>query len=289
MLLALALAAAAETVVNRVELLTPGDPRYTALAVPAGMSTNPGASSRLVVVREGVPVLDRGLLAQRDASLADDPGVLEERGFVEDAVVAPDRSAAVVRQTRFTGRATVGTGSEPVTFRGRERLTWIDPDRPEGRWSVEFPEGRFVKELLVAPLASGAGAILTDAAGLGGELRLFDVSGKEILRLGPPGEEAVDVAAAADVPVVAIDVAYPAREKLPDRAIIVLDLTAGTRWERTWRYGDDDEPKSWSLEPDGSLVLQVPEGVIRIDRGGTTETPRGRGRGPFNRLRGSPS
>jgi hypothetical protein len=280
------LLAAAPLAVNRVEILAIDDPVYAALNVPAAVRTHPDSATRLVVFRDGVPVLDRGLVSRRTASTAEDPAIIEERGFVEDAAVAPDRSAALVRQTRFTGRMAVGTGQEPATLQGRERLTWIDPDRPGGRWSVDLPEGRFVREMVVAPLASGAAAILTDGAGLGGEFRLFDAAGKEIALIAPPGAEAVDAAAADDVPVVAIDVAYPARAGLPDRAIVVFDLTAGTRWEHEWKYGSDDEPKSWSLDADGSLVLQVPGGVRRFDRGGKSASPPAKGHGPFNRLRG---
>ena len=287
MLSALLLAAVAD--VNRVEILAVDDPAYAALKIPAAVRVHPESATHLVVFRDGEPILDRGLVARRKASAAQDPGVVEERGFVEYANVAPDRSAAVVRQTRFTGRMAVGGDKEGASLKGRERLTFIDPDHPGGRWSVDLPEGRFVREMVVAPLASGAAAILTDAAGLGGELRLLDAAGKEISRIAPPQGEAVDVAVAPDAPVVAVDIAYAAGAGFPDRAIVVFDMTAGTHWRHEWKYGDDDEPKSWSLDADGSLVLQVPGGVRRLDREGRSggSPPAAKTHGPFNRIRGN--
>jgi hypothetical protein len=288
MFAALALAAAAETVLNRVALYSVGDAAYGDLAIPAAVRTHPESRSRLVVFRDGVPVLDRGLLEQRDAAAGATPGVVEERGLVEEAILAFDGSAALVRQTRYVDRRSLRDSNAEGTLSGRERLSWIDSDHPGGRWNVDLPAGRFVKEAMVAPLASGAFVILTDAAGLGGELRLFGPEGTETARIAPPEAEAVDAAAAADAPVVAVDVAYPVREGAPDRGILVFDLTQGTRWTYGWSYGSDEEPQSWTIEEDGTLVVQLPGGVKRFNRGGESSSPGTRGRGPFNRLRGRP-
>ncbi|HEX6852100.1 MAG TPA: hypothetical protein VF139_11935 [Candidatus Polarisedimenticolaceae bacterium] len=291
MFAALALAAtlaATETAVNRVALYAVDDAVYRDLPIPASVRTNPDSGARLVVFRDGVPILDRGLLQQRDAAKTAVPGMVEERGLVEEVILASDGSAAVVRQTRYHDRRSLREPGESGTLTGNERLTWIDPDRPGGRWSVDLPAGRFVKEGIVAPLGSGAAVILTDSAGLGGEIRVFGPDGKETARIAPPEGEAVDAAAAADAPVLAVDIAYPARAGTPDRAIVVFDLTHGTRWTYGWSYGSDEEPRSWSIDADGALVVELPAGARRFDRDGASTSKQPAGRGPFNRLRGTP-
>lgn len=272
---------------NRVALYAGDDAEYRALAIPESVRTRPEEGSRLVVFRDGVPVLDRGLIDRRDAAPTGEPGIVEERGLVEEAIVASDGSAALVRQTRYLDRRSLRDTNDRGTLSGRERISWIDPDRPGGRWSVDLPAGRFLKEGIVVPLGSGAAVILTDSAGLGGEVRLFGPDGRESAHIAPPEGEAVDAAAAADAPVVAVDVAYPAREGGPDRGLVVFDLTHGTRWTYGWSYGSDEEPKSWSMEADGTLVVELPAGPRRFDREGKASTPASSRRGPFNRLRGA--
>lgn len=283
-LVVVALATAAPA--NRVALYAGDDAAYLALAIPAAVRTRPESTSRLVVFRDGVPVLDRGLLERRDAAMAPEPGMVEERGVVEEGYVAPDGSAAIVRRTRYLDRRSLDDPAAPASLSGQERLTWIAPERAEGRWSVDLPAGLFVKEGLVAPLASGAAVLLTDAGGLGGEFRLFGPDGAPTARIAPPEGEAVDAATAADAPVVAVDVAYPPREGVPDRGIVVFDLTLGTRWTYGWSYGSDEEPRSWSIDADGTLVVDLPAGPRRFGREGKAVTPPSSGRGPFNRLRG---
>lgn len=276
---------------DRVALYADGDPGYASLDIPPAAHVFPGAISRLVVFHDGKCVLDRGLRDERKAGVAGTGRALEETGFVEEAVVAPDGLSALLRTLHYEDRVELEPGGgapRQDRFRGRVSLTWIDPLSPGGRWSTSLPPGRFVKESLALPLQLGAAVITTDAEGARGDFRLYGSDGTPRLAVPADEAESIGLTPTNSGAFVAVELAYPDRPGVPERAILVLDVLQGTRWYYTWSYGSDAEPLSWSIDDTGILVVRTPGGEKRFDRTGRPIGGSASGRKfPFNRIRGS--
>ena len=246
-----------------VVLLTASDPEYLRLELPADLQLAPEAFSRLVVFRDGVPLLDRGL---RDERLSVSTAPSEERGYVEDAEVSADGRVAVIVSTSYRRTLTSGEAKTEA----ETELTWIDPEHPKGLWSVALEEGRWVKKAV--PLSEKRGVAVSTCRDLDGpaDLRYFGPDGAELLRVNEDESSLVDMVATNHGAFFAADLVFPTRPGVPDRGILVLDLLRGTRWTYTWSYGGEGEPVSWNLEETGILQVNIPGAVLRFDRNGKT-------------------
>jgi len=250
-----------------IRVLPSTSPDYVRLDVPPSLRVAPEASSRLVVFRGGVPVLDRGLVidVQVVPRAGGTEGSREERGYIEDAEVSPDGRFAILLATRYTKTVSLRDVAETE---GKTELTWIDVAHPKGLWSVPFEKGIWIKKvLLLSPKHGIAVSTIADPQGPA-DLRLFSPDGIEMLRLR--GEEAsvVDMRSTSHAAFLAVDLAYPDRDGLPGRGVLVIDLAHGRRWTYTWSYGDNREPVSWSLADTGILEVTTPDGLRLFDRNG---------------------
>lgn len=276
-------------------LVTAGDPDHRLFAKGALSRTNPEASSRLLVMKDGVCVLDRGVRDDKRQDTDTRPNVLEETGLVETAWIASDARGALVATLAYRDRVRlVEGGGSPADdgFLGTTTLQWIDPSFPEGRFRIALEPGRIVREAIALPLGFGA-AVSTQAYDTPtSDFRLYDLEGRAVARV--PEEEAStdDVVATTTGGFVAVDLALVARPGVPDRAVRVYDLLQGTSWSYTWSYGSPEEPSSWKLDETGVLEVTLPGATRRFDRNGrpiggsgSVREP-GRGSRLFNRLRG---
>jgi hypothetical protein len=239
------------------------DERYLALEIPPEVRSAPTATTRLVVFRDGRPVLDRGLLVERrDAPAGGTAPRPRAEGVDEDAILPEDARFALVLTTlyrRSEGEAEIVAATE---------LEWIDPEHPAGRWRRPLGEGRWAKQVL--PLSPTLGVAVITMQGLEGpcDLRIHDPDGEERLRLGDAEGNVLRADAASHGGFVAADLAYPDRASSPQRAILVLDLLRGTRWSYPWRYGTDDEPVGWTLDDSGLLEIRTTSDTRTFDRTG---------------------
>lgn len=257
---------------NGVRLFESNDPDYLSLGIPGDRRIAPQAGSRLVVFRDGAPVLDRGLRVEKwlaEADGASKPPV--EEGAADDAVVAPDGRFAVLASTRFRRVASPpGRPSEaPGKARGVTELVWIDPAHPEGRWTTPLENGRWIQTIVpLSPVRGVAVSTLADPDDPDADFRIYGPDGKESMRIPETEGVTAEIASASHGGFVAVDLLFPDRIGLPNRGVTVLDLTYGTRWTYTWTYGSDGEPTSWRLDDMGILEVTTPESVRSFDRNG---------------------
>ena len=253
--------------VDGVRILSSTSPEYAQLEIPSSLRLEPDAFSRLVVFRNGVPVLDRGLAL--DVQVAPKPGgedgAREEQGYIEDAEVSQDGRFAILLATHYRKTLSLRDSAETE---GRTELTWIDPAHPKGLWSVLFDRGVWVKGVLLLSPKHGVAVSTMNGPQGPADLRLFGPDGIETMHLR--GEEAsvVGMRSTSHAAFLAVDLAYPDRNGLPSRGVLVLDLLHGKRWTYTWSYGDNHEPVSWSLTDTGILEVTTPDGLRLFDRNG---------------------
>ena len=255
-----------------VRIFSRNDKDYQSVAVPPDRRTAPDAESRLVVFRDGVALLDRGLRVAKRVVGEEEPSAAPmEEGIAEDAVLSPDGRYAVLATTRYrrTAPTPTGPGSAPEDARGRTELVWIDPDHPAGLWSVVLEDGRWVKKIV--PLSARRGvavSTLADPEDPDGDFRIYGPEGIQEMRIPESEGITAEIVATGGGGFVAVGILLPGRPGLPDRALTVLDLTYGTRWSYTWSYGGDDEPVSWKLGDTGILEVTTPLLVRTFDRSG---------------------
>lgn len=251
---------------DRVALLTLSDPAYARIQIPENARVAPSAVERLLVYRKGVCIVDRGLRSIRQPA----PSGGGEMGLAEIASVAPDAAGAAIVITRWEARVDANVVDS--------RIVWIDPLHPDGAWSVKLEPGRQVKEILALSASFGvAAATFTEGDPLV-DLRMYGPDGRERSRSDARTGSVVDLAVSDDGGFLGADLALPPQEGGPDRGIVVSDLVRGTRWQFTWRYGSEDEPKSWYLATGGILELRTAGDLLRFDSVGTPIRGRRRGR-----------
>ena len=256
---------------NGVRVYRPTDPAYRNLDLSPAKRAVPDAESRLLVFRDGVPVLDRGLRNENwTIETAGGRGPTQVEGVIEDAAVSEDGQFALLLTTTYRRppRSKGAAATEERAPVGSSELTWIDATHPQGAWTKPLEGGRWAKQLV--PLSVKQGVALATILKLDGpaDLRIFGPDGVERIHLNEADGSVLAIEAAADGGFVAADLAYPDRAELPHRGVIVLDLLHGTRWAYTWRYGDNDEPVSWKLDDAGVLEVTSPAFVKRFDRNG---------------------
>lgn len=237
-----------------VDVTTADDPTYQAIAPSCERRTGAGSPMRLVVFRGGRCALDRGLADAR-----------EQRGFVEDARVAPDGSSAVVVTTRLPADGSAD-GAAPAA--GSPKVVWLDADHPDGRLAIEVPPGRWVRKAL--PLARGKGLALStfqEATGPA-DFTLYGPDGSVLFRTDEAESSCLDIVATGNGAFLALDLAHRYRRGRPQRSVLVLDLLRGSRWTYAWSYGGDGEPTAWQLEETGVLRIETPEAIVEYDRNG---------------------
>jgi len=266
-------APAASAAPDRVVILASGDEEYRALAIPRSYKTAPDAPTHLLVFRKGLCVRDIGL---GDAQQTGEHGtpttaVVEETGKTERAYVAPDGRTAVVQRTRYVSRVDVTPGQKSTandTVTGDTTLTLIDPEHPDGRWRVTLEHARWAKDVLVLPAAKGV--LVTTFLPRNGptDFRVLDPAGRESIRVPESSAETVRIQASPEGAHVAAEVTFKDNARLPERGVIVFDLTRGTQWTYGWRYGSDAEPLSWRLLAEGVLAVKLASGTQRFDATG---------------------
>ena len=254
--------------------MSAASPDYRALAIPRSVRTDADAPVRLVVFRDGVCVLDRGLRESSEESNGGARGtmIVQEDGIIERAAAAPDAREAVVVTTKYVSRVDVTPGTTSTAgdlVRGPTTLTLIDPTHPDGRWQLTIEDGRWVKDVAVLPASNGV-VVTTFLPRTGpSDLRVLDALGHEKLHIPESRAETVSVRNDCGVSCfVAADVKFQEHATLPERGVMVFDLAHGTSWTYSWRYGGDDEPMSWELEPGGVLAVKLPGGIARFDSTG---------------------
>jgi hypothetical protein len=269
-----AAAPAAPSSPNRVAVMGAGSPDYRALAIPRSVRTDPDASLRLLVFREGICVLDRGLRDAHEDSTAGARGsmIVREDGIIERAAASPEGREAVVVSTRYVSRVDVTPGTTSTAgdlLRGPTTLTLVDPGHPDGRWQVTLEDGRWVKDVEVLPGSNGV-VVTTFLPRTGpSDLRVLDALGREKLRVPESRAETVSVRTDCSIGCfVAADLKFPEQLALPERGVMVFDLARGTSWTYSWRYGGDGEPLSWALGNGGILEVKLPAGTARFDPAG---------------------
>ena len=260
---------------NRVAVLDAASPAYRTLQIPSSVKTDPDASVRLVVFRQGACILDRGLRDARHDSNGGARGslVVQESGTTERGAAAPDGREAIVATTRFVSRVDMTPGvtsTKNDTVQSATTLTLIDPDHPEGRWQVTLEGGRWVKDMIVLPASSGV--VLTTFLPRNGpdDLRILDAGGHEKIRVPETRAEILSVRTSCDAGCfVAAAVAFKDVSSLPEQGVMVFDVARGTSWTYGWRYGGSDEPLSWDLGRGGVLTVTLPGGKRLFDATGT--------------------
>lgn len=264
-------AAAATAAPNRVALMGADAPEYTALAIPKSYKSQPDATLRLLVFRDGLCIRDRGLVQAHETRDGGNPGatIMEETGVTERGAVAPDGREAVIATTRYVSRVDLTPGQTSTagdTVTGATTLTLIDPAHPEGRWRVTLENGRWIKELLVLPASMGVVAT-TFLPRLGPtDVRILDATGRETIRVPESAAQTMRLETAPRGGYVAAEMAFPEGRALPwQQGVMVFDIAGATQWTYGWRYGSDDEPMSWSLQDGGVLVLKLASGTRRFD------------------------
>jgi len=258
---------------DRVVLLSAGDPEYSALVVPRSYTTVPEAPMRLLVFRGGLCVRDLGLADEqkRDQRATAGMAVVEQTGITERAFVATDGRAALFARTRYVSRVDVTPGETSTvndTVTGDTTLTLIDPEHPDGRWRITLESSRWAKDVLVLPAAMGV--VVTTFLPRNGptDVRVLDATGHESLRVPESAAETLRIEASPEGGHVAAEVKFRDSELLPERGVIVFDLTRGTQWTYVWRYGSEAEPVSWKLQSRGVLAVKLAGGTRRFDATG---------------------
>jgi len=247
------------------------DPTYKKLESKEPNRALPEAVSRLVVMHDGAMVLDRGL--KNDSWTVETGGRVggsRVEGVVEDAAVADDGSFAVVLTTTYRRppQSKADKTKELPPPVGVSEMAWIDPLHPDGKWTQVLEQGRWAKQIL--PLSFTQGVAVSTIQALDGpaDLRILGPDGKSRLRLDEAEGSVLSLDAASHGVFLAVDIAYPDRQQLPHRGVVVLDLVHGTRWAYQWRYGSDEEAVKWQLDDSGVLEVTTPVHVRRFDREG---------------------
>lgn len=232
----------------RVQLLPADDPDYLVLEVPAALRAVPDAPERLVVLRDGAPVLDLGVRVVR----ADQQG---RAAVEEEAAVATDASgAAIVHIERRRGSLEQST------------VTWIPAGDPQQRWKKALDPGRRV--LLALPIPGGRGLVLVTAVPEApDDLRVYGAKGDETFRLSSAAAGVTELRASESGRYVAADLSYPPKPGAPDRGVWVHDTVARTAWSHGWSYGSDGEVIAWRLQEDGTLEADTAEFKLEIGPG----------------------
>jgi hypothetical protein len=257
---------------NGVRVYRSDDPAYKKLESAERQRSLPEAISRLVVIHDGALVLDRGLKNESwTVEMAGGAGGSRVEGVVEDAAVSEDGSFAVVLTTTYRRpqKAKTDKAQEPPPPPvGVSELVWIDPLHPDGKWTQVLEDGRFAKQIL--PLSPAQGVAVSTIRQIDGpaDLRILGPDGKSRLRLDEAEGSVLALDAASHGGFLAADLAYPDRQQLPHRGVVVLDLVHGTRWAYQWRYGSDEEAVQWQLDDSGVLEVTTPVRVRRFDRAG---------------------
>ncbi len=244
-----------------VWLYRESDPDYRALGVPDSVRLDPDRPRRLVILRGGRVVLDRGLRDEVRPVTNPTPG-LEE--MLETAELASDHSAAVVHTVLARSDAEAPEGVRVLAT----RLSWVEPEHPEGRWSVTLEAGRLLRLARVLPRRRGALVSTARDARAPGDLRWYEPSGRlrwEI-REDEAGVRTIQLTSLGAF--AAVELVYPERPGGPQRGLLVLDLLADRRWSYAWRYGDEREPLVYALDDTGRLELTLADGVYVYDRTG---------------------
>lgn len=256
---------------SRVDVVSKDAPEYRALAIPKSYKSDVAAATRLLVFKDGLCVRDRGLVSAHSTSNAGDPRglVTEETGVTERAVVASDDRTAVVASTRYVSRVDMTPGTTSTagdTIRGATTLTMIDPAHPDGRWQITLESSRWVKDLVAIPRDGGL-AVSTFLPRKGPcDLRLLDPTGRERVRVPESVGETLRIEASPDGTFVAAELAF-ADDPRWERGITVFG-PGESAWTYGWKYGTDDEPSSWALEPKGVLAVRLASGMKRFDPAG---------------------
>src|SRR5512147_944423 len=97
---------------SRVVLMGADGPEYQALAIPKSYKSDPDATLRLLVFRDGLCIRDRGLVQAHETRDGGGAGttIMEETGITERAAVAPDGREAVIASTRYVSRVDLTPG-----------------------------------------------------------------------------------------------------------------------------------------------------------------------------------
>lgn len=236
----------------RIQRLPADDPDYVALA--SGVTpSNPEAPERLVVFKDGVPVLDLGVRTVP----ADQQG---RAALEEQTAVAEDGSAAVIVRTERKNRTEQST------------VTWLPAGDPDTAWKNTFEPGRRVLLALPFPAARGV-ALVTAAPDSPDELRVYGPTGAETFQLKGAAASVSELRVSRSGRFLCADLAFASRPGSPDRAVWVHDVVARTAWLHSWSYGADDEVIAWRLLEDGTLqadtatlTLEIGPGDRVIDR-----------------------
>src|SRR5262245_20973010 len=255
---------------SRIDVVTKDSTEYRALAIPRSFKSEVDAATRLLVFKDGLCVRDRGIVVAHTTTNGGDPRglVTEETGIAERAAVAGDDRTAVVATTRYVSRVdmTPGITTEGDTIRGATTLTMIDPAHPDGRWQVTLEQSRWVRDLVALPRDGGvAVSTFVPRNGLP-DVRLLDPSGHERVRVPESIAETLRIEPSPDGGFVAVELAFQDDGKW-ERGISVFGAS-GDSWTYGWKYGTDDEPSSWTLEPKGVLAVHVASGTRRFDATG---------------------
>lgn len=262
-------ATAGDTNPDRIVLLTDSESSYGPIARADIPRSYAQATLRLVVFRAGVPVRDHGL---REESRIVPPGPgspAREELRSDSAIVATDGRSAILVRTDAS-RPVVGPepAEVPVEVAGRTELTWIDPEHPEGRWSMRVSEGRWVREIVVLPNGFGAAVSTVRDLGEPADLTVVSADGETVFRQDELEASVGAITATSNGAFLAVDLAFPARPGLPDRGVLVFDLLAGGHWTYAWSYGSEQEPSGWEIEDTGILVVEIGGVSRRYDRFG---------------------
>ena len=257
---------------DRVAVVAAGSSEYSAMATPLSVRRNSDARQRIVIFRNGVCILDRGLIEAHDESIPA-PDTVQESGLLERGTAAPDGREALLVATRYESRVDVTPGSRSTArdfVRSTTTISLVDPEHPDGRWQVTLEGGRWVRSFAV--LSASSGVILTTFVPRTGptDFRMLDGNGRERLRVPESRAEALDIATTCDTGCfVAADMKLQDDiDALPERGVMIFDVAKGTSWTYGWRYGSPEEPTSWSLEPGGILTVRLPGSTKRFDATG---------------------
>lgn len=279
---------------DRIVISNSGDALEAVASRSCRVVTTPEANSRLLVYKDGVCVLARGLRNETRQDVAGRADVLEETGLIESGWVAADGRGGLVATMRYTDRVRlVEGGGAPADegFRGITTLTWLDPSHPDGSFEIALEPGRVVKDAVALPFGFGI-AVLTQVYGApDADFRLYDLRGELSLRVPEREASAGGIVSTNSGGFIVVDLAHVAHPGLPDRALRVFDLLQGKWWDYTWSYGSPEEPLSWTILESGTLEVNIPGATKRYDRNG--HALRGSGSGKkaggrsraFNRLR----
>ena len=263
-------------VTDRIVLVDSGDRGYALLDVPEAVRVHAGAKLRLVVLRAGEPVADRGLRDRRTVEpLGDERGArgYRERSLVENAYIAADgRSAVVVRNESETVQE---RGGDVRLVAGSSTLDWIDLEHPEGRWNLSLDGDRIIR--LAYPLSGSRGvAVMASRAGeFGGDFGVYDPAGVRFVHFGGLEGTPRELRPTAHDAFLAVELAFASRPGFPDQGVVVVDLLRRAHWTYAWWYGTDREPTSWEIADTGVLTLRFAERTASYDRFGHELEDRG--------------